>query len=155
MSVPALELIKLCLSKAVESSTNWKSKLLKTLFFSLRSYFFDLYYDICSLDEIHNALEKFKSELESLGIEYIPDSFDCDDYASAFKAFFSLHYKKNSVGLALGRIYYGKQLLGAHAWNIVLLTGGVLAFVEPQTFEVFFTNVSPDGFTYELEAVIW
>ena len=155
MSISVLELIKLCICKIHETNTSWKSRLVKSLLFSIRSYFFDLYYDICSLGEIHEALEKFKNELESLGIEYIPDSFDCDDYASAFKAFFSLHYRKNSVGIAIGRIYYGKQLIGYHAWNIVLLTGGVLAFVEPQTFEVFTSNVSPDGFTYELETVIW
>ena len=155
MRIPYTKLVRLCLDKALETSTNWKSKLLKTLFFSLRSWFFDVQYDTCSLEELHTALKEFKQIIESYGIEYIPDSFDCDDYASAFKSWFTLITRKNSVGIAIGKVYYNGVPLGYHAWNIVLLTGGVLAFVEPQIFEVFTSNVSPDGFTYELEAVIW
>jgi len=149
------ELFYKCARKVIATTPSPLHKLIRALLFGVRSWFFDVWYEPTTLEELRQALEGFKSLLEEHGIEYLPDSFDCDDFAMSFKVYFALERKKNSVGLALGVIKQNGKVLGGHAWNIAILEDGNLVFIEPQTFETFTGNISPDGFEYELMAVIW
>jgi len=108
------------------------------------------------LKDIYDVIARFKDFIESVSIRYIVDNFDCDDYAKLFSAYASAILKKNSVGIALGRLYYKGQFLGYHAWNIILTENGIL-FFEPQTLELFAPGdgSTSDGFCYELVAVLW
>ena len=124
--------------------------------FIVKSWFMDVQYEPCTMKELYDVIARFKDFIESVSIRYIVDNFDCDDYAKLFSAYASAILKKNSVGIAIGRLYYKGQFLGYHAWNIILSINGIL-FFEPQTLELFAPEDGStiDGFIYELVAVIW
>lgn len=123
------------------------------LTFLLKSWFMDNEYESCSMRELYVLIHYYKKFTESLSIKYVVDNFDCDDYAKLFSAYASAILKKNSVGIALGRLYYGDKFLGYHAWNIILTENGIL-FFEPQTLELF-EKCTSDGLCYEVIAVVW
>lgn len=60
--------------------------------------------------------------------KYIPDYFDCDDYAWVLKALASKE-KLNSIGFVIG------WARGLHCWNIVLCNEGIYQ-IEPQNGEI-------------------
>jgi len=145
------------LSKIVWNQySNPFKKLVSTLLFNLRSWLFDLYYKSFNNETLSIAIQYFRDYIESHNLHYEFDFFDCDDFALLFKALTSARMNTNAVGIALGLIYKDNQLLGGHAWNIILLNGELWYF-EPQTLELFTVEnaVSSDGFKYELQAVIW
>jgi len=139
---------------AMQFARDWKSKLSKLFTFALRSWFFDLYYESCTYEEIQKVITKFRNQMLS-HLHYIPENFDCDDFACAFKAFATMELMRNSVGIAIGAVYdQNGQLLGYHAWNIVILTGGSLMYIEPQSGQIFLPP-SVNGSTYDIMSVIW
>ena len=123
--------------------------------FIVKSWFMDVQYEPCTMMELYDVIARFKDFIESVSIRYIVDNFDCDDYAKLFSAYASAILKKNSVGIAIGRLYYKGMFLGYHAWNIILSINGIL-FFEPQTLELFAPGdgSTSDGFCYELVAVL-
>lgn len=61
--------------------------------------------------------------------EYIPEEFDCDDFAMCLKCFASYRYGINGIGVLID---YGM----GHAYNIVPTPLLDIRIVEPQTGEV-------------------
>ena len=161
------QLMLKCLKRVASEAPSTLHRLIRTILFGVRSWFFDLVYYPISEEQLKQLLRDFRRYLEEHNLHYENDLFDCEDFAIAFKHFAAVYYKTNAVGLALGilkttKVYdleseeeYEEQVLGGHGWNIVLLTSGELVYVEPQTCEYFRSNVSPDGFIYELLAVAW
>jgi len=131
-------------------------KILMALLFNLRSWLFDAYYKSFYDDTLNAAIQLFNEYLESHNLHYEFDYFDCDDFALLFKALVASKMNSNAAGIALGLIRKGDELLGGHAWNIILLNNKLYYF-EPQTCELFDvkTATTSDGFKYELQGVIW
>jgi len=136
--------------------------IIKGIMFATRSWIFDTEYIPVDEQVLNEALAKWKNEVLS-NLVYKPEIWDCDDYASLFKAWlqkylvFEKQLRINAVGIALGRVYDKKtgELLGGHAWNIVLVNKPVgfdVKFVEPQVGIVF--DHDTDTWEYELMAVI-
>jgi len=134
----------------------------RRLMFFLRSWFFDITYYGISLGELEEALEAWKREVLD-HLQYVSEVFDCDDFAVYFKSWLQKYIRErydkliNGVGIALGMVYKDYQLLGGHAWNIVVIEEpGIksIAFIEPQTAEIITGSKTEDGFEYMLQAVI-
>lgn len=138
-------------------------KLAYMLTYLLKSWYMDEYYYPCTLEELQKVIEFYKEFIEKEHVKYIVDRFDCDDYAKLFSAIASALLKKNSIGIAIGKLYLiengEKVFLGYHAWNIALVLNNKqqieILFIEPQTQETFKPNRTTDNFYYELIAVIW
>jgi len=88
-------------------------------------------------------------------VKYMPDIFDCDDFASLFRALMVQHTGKNAVFFTAGELYMKKdnteEFLGLHAWITVVTTNGTF-FIEPQTGDIFPAGChaeSHDGFCYD------
>ena len=98
------------------------------------------------------AFADYSSELHKRLLQYESEVFDCDDFAWMFKAFCHIH-KINGCGFAVGKLYWGDQFCGWHAFNIVpyALTPNnfIVLLIEPQ--------VAPlDGITsYNHGAKLW
>lgn len=103
-----------------------------------------------SEDDGYCLVEEVKGELPSIisrayersglrNIKYIPDKFDCDDYAETAKVFVNLEnlsIKKNRYSLCFGKIYARKSSSDAHMFNFYINTKGQLRLFEPQTGEL-------------------
>jgi len=135
----------------------------RRLLFFMRSWFFDIFYYSIKLEDLEDALEDWKTQVLD-DISYLPEVFDCDDFAQLFKIWLmqwaknNLNQHINGVGLALGVVSKEGRILGGHAWNIVLVStdeGMKLVYVEPQLGEIIEGDTSSDGFTYTLQAVIF
>lgn len=144
---------------------------LKRFMFFARSWFFDLEYHTMPIDILKQALEEWRTKVLP-HLVYEGEVFDCDDFARHFEIWIKdyitgmgiidIHSNEeipvfNGVGLGLGYLYQGEELLGGHAWNIVLVTKNGepdLIYVEPQIGEIVDNNSSSDKFDYELMAVI-
>ena len=91
----------------------------------------------------HSAFLKFGQVLDELitefHIKYEPQVFDCDDYAMLAHVSGSIA-GLNSVGIALGRLYYQNQLEGYHAFNVLPYALSrdpesiILLVIEPQLY---------------------
>jgi len=137
--------------------------ILRRVLFFMRSWFFDLFYYSISIDDLMEALKDWKNEVLDI-IEYLPEVFDCDDFAVYFKSWLQswARAKKckafNGVGIAIGMLFKDYQPVGGHAWNIVLVHSGsrvYIVYVEPQLGEIIpESNISSDGYEYYLQAVI-
>ncbi len=156
---------------------SWVQKLLyiiRRIMFIARSWFFDLEYTTIPEWLLQEALQEWKKQVLDK-LHYIGESFDCDDFSRHFMVWLKdwingngiiceyapkqYQIKQfNGVGMALGVLSKNGRVLGGHAWNIVLITNSdgepELVYVEPQIGEYFRGSVSPDGFTYTLQAVI-
>jgi hypothetical protein len=64
--------------------------------------------------------------------QYVPDFWDCDDYAWALKANLSFFYS-----IQIGWV---ADWSSAHSYNIIVFTSGTVALIEPQTDSVFFVK---------------
>jgi len=157
--VMLLERLRDQYGKSLISKILW---ILRRVLFFMRSWFFDLFYYSISIEDLQEALEDWKNEVLDV-IEYLPEVFDCDDFAVYFKSWLQswARAKKrkafNGVGIALGQVYKDGRLLGGHAWNIVLVHSGsrvYIVYVEPQIGEIILGNISSDGYEYYLQAVI-
>ena len=136
---------------------------LRRIMFFMRSWFFDLQYYSIKLEDLKEALNTWREYVLD-NIQYFPEVFDCDDFAIYFKVWLQsyMHEEKhkpfNGIGIALGNVFKDGELLGGHAWNIVLADiAGVncILFVEPQLGELLsITMRSSDGYEYVLQAVI-
>jgi len=165
--VLSVQLAAKCLKRIVSEAPSPVHKLVRAILFGVRSWFFDVIYYPISEEELKQLLQEFRDWLREHGLHYENEVFDCEDFALAFKVFVTVRKKTNAVGLALGilkttKVYdldsgeeYEERVLGGHGWNIVLLSNGELVYVEPQTCEYFRGCESPDGFIYELLAVVW
>jgi len=164
--VTSAQLIAIVLQKFKDQWGNtWISKLLwifRRIIFFARSWFFDIFYYSIKLEDLEDALEDWKTQVLD-DISYLPEVFDCDDFAQLFKIWLmewakdNLNQHINGVGLALGIVSKDGKVLGGHAWNIVLVStdeGMKLVYVEPQLGEIIEGDTSSDGFTYTLQAVI-
>ena len=155
---------------------SWVKKLLyivRRILFVIRSQLYDLEYNTIPEWLLKKALQEWKSKVLD-NLHYVGESFDCDDFARHFMVWlkdwvcgngiicsFAPENEQikqfNAVGMAIGLLFKDGQILGGHAWNIVLITNSngeaELVYVEPQIGEYFRGNISPDGFQYELQAV--
>ena len=122
------------------------------LFFFLRSWFFDVEYTPLTYLELKEFLEYWVNEVLP-ELAYASERFDCDDFAGLFKYMLVKRLGKNGVFRAIGKVYYKGEFLGYHAWNGVILEDGSVAFVEPQTGDMFFGRYLYD-WRYELQAVL-
>ncbi len=64
--------------------------------------------------------------------KYVPDFWDCDDYAWALKANLSFFYS-----IQIGWV---ADWGSAHSYNIIVFPSGVVALIEPQLDTVFFVK---------------
>jgi hypothetical protein len=64
--------------------------------------------------------------------QYVPDFWDCDDYAWALKANLSFFYS-----IQIGWV---ADWGSAHSYNIIVFPSGVVALIEPQLDTVFFVK---------------
>jgi len=124
---------------------------LNKILFSIRSWFFDVEYVPFTKEEIRKYLKEWV-EKELPKLVYTSERFDCDDFAGYFKYWLIRKSGKNGVGRAIGKVYYDSEFLGYHAWNFVVLEDGVVAYIEPQTGDLFYTNTL-GKWRYELVAV--
>jgi len=126
--------------------------LINKLLFFFRSWFFDVEYTPLSYNEIKEFLE-YWVEHELPLLTYVEEKFDCDDFAGYFKYLVVKALKKNGVFRAIGKVYYKGEFLGYHAWNGVILEDGTVAYIEPQTGDLFYGDTLYD-WKYELQAVL-
>jgi len=126
----------------------WINKLL----FFLRSWFFDVEYEPFDENELKGYLNEWiEKELPKLA--YTKERFDCDDFAGYFKYWLIKRSGKNGVGRAIGKVYCDGEFIGYHAWNLVILTSGVVVYVEPQTGDMFYGETLYN-WRYELQSVL-
>lgn len=86
----------------------------------------DLRYTTKEDKDLFDFLEKYKTlELP----KYIPEKYDCDDFAWVFKA------KALEVNLLGTGFVVGKGKGGLHCWNICVTIDNVY-FIEPQTGKI-------------------
>jgi|TARA_R100000963_G_C4595185_1_gene70924 hypothetical protein len=88
--------------------------------------------------------DKFKEWLFRRGILGWRHTFDCDNYAEAFRVFLQIVHSKAQKGktdnsrkqaVAVGVIWYERDGRGGHAINLIVTKDGenlVVKFVEPQ-----------------------
>jgi len=115
----------------------------------------DATYALYSLNYIKGeGYEKFKKWLFRRGILGWRHTFDCDNYAEAFRVFLQIVHTKAQKGkddnstkqaVAIGVIWYERAGMGGHAINIVVSKiedesvdrneSLVVRFIEPQTGE--------------------
>jgi len=108
----------------------------------------DANYALYSLDYIKGeGYEKFKEWLFKRGILGWRHTFDCDNYAEAFRVFLQIVHSKTQKGrddnskkqaVAIGVIWYERDGRGGHAINVVVTKIEdklVVKFIEPQTGE--------------------
>jgi len=126
----------------------WINKLL----FFLRSWFFDVEYEPFDENELKEYLKEWvEKELPKLA--YAKEKFDCDDFAGYFKYWLIKKSGKNGVGRAIGKVYCDGEFVGYHAWNLVVLTSGAIAYIESQTGDMFYGETLYN-WRYELQAVL-
>ncbi|RLE62945.1 MAG: hypothetical protein DRJ38_08690 [Thermoprotei archaeon] len=116
----------------------------------IKSCRFDAQYVPFTLREVEDFIDWWVSEVLP-NAKYLPELFDCDDFASLFRALMVKHTGKNAVFFVAGMLYYGDEFLGLHAWVAVITTKGVY-FIEPQTGDMFPAGChaeSHDGFYYD------
>ena len=124
----------------------------------LKSWLMDVEYKVIPYDELVELVYEFIHWLHEKNLHYIKEYFDCDDFATAFKSFMAVN--GYNVGVAIGELHHHEYgFLGYHAWNIAVtdyMGQEKLVFIEPQTGDIFFTNISRiDKFIYRLLVVIW
>ncbi|RLG72675.1 MAG: hypothetical protein DRO23_10090 [Thermoprotei archaeon] len=144
-------------SKVVEMFLGKVEGFWSKLFFAVKSWFFDEYYVPVSEGELTDIVTKWKQTLLPK-LVYTPETFDCDDFASYFKAWATKKAGKNAFAICLGEVFF-KGGKGYHAWNGVLVVSAKekelkILYVEPQTAEIF-EKTSVDGWTYKLKAVVY
>lgn len=91
-------------------------------------FLLDRGYHLGTARELAACITAFKG----FGFKYIPETFDCDDFAMNFKALAS-RVDFQTVGVVCG---WHK---GLHCWNVALIDGGLL-WIEPQTGEIDLRN---------------
>jgi hypothetical protein len=128
--------------------------IIKKLLFFIRSWFYDGTYVTISEDKLKKLVNDYITFILESRLKYIEDVFDCDDFAEMLKCFSKLE-NGNSIGVAIGSLYYGDKYIGEHAWNIAILDDKKIKCIEPQTGEIFDCKKTNDGFVYDLKYVIW
>jgi len=89
-------------------------------------------------DRFVKAIKDFDELITKYSIQYEPDTYDCDDYALAFKTVCA--FNKFICAYAEGSLYMNNQLVGRHAFNLVpWMVGTDLTWlvVEPQLAGVY------------------
>lgn len=118
-----------------------------------KSMFFDQYYVPIGKGKLEEIVKEWRKILENL--HYVSEVFDCDDYASYFKAWATANYNVNAFAICLGEVRF-LDVKGYHAWNGVLVNdnGKVkVIYFEPQLGE-FFEKETTDKWEYKLWMVI-
>ena len=78
-------------------------------------------------------------------IDYLRETFDCENFAFLFKANIDLFFHLNQVGLVI-------DYQAGHAYNLVVYPNGGVQIIEPQSDGLWFWNVRPD--VYNLQGAI-
>ena len=108
----------------------------KKLLLGFRSHLYDLEYYMCTQDQLLEFLEWWRKE-QLPSLMYTPEKFDCDDFAFLFKALCVMKTHLNCSLLVGGEVRQNGELLGLHAWNLVVVDAPrEVQFVEPQTGEI-------------------
>ena len=108
----------------------------KKIIFGLRSHLYDMEYYMCTQDQLLEFLEWWRRE-QLPSLMYTAEKFDCDDFAFLFKALCVMKTHLNCSLLVGGEVRQNGQLLGLHAWNLVVVDAPrEVQFVEPQTGEI-------------------
>ena len=130
------------------------------------SWFYDSQYYAYSREDVIDAYNAWKEFYEKEHLKYLPEAFDCDDFADQFRAIarmtllrkYKIYAGSIAPAVAIGELYYRGEFLGYHAWNLVLanvfMDYNLILEFEPQTL-TFFWYSTPDGFRYELRWVVW
>jgi len=126
------------------------------------SWYFDTMYRAIHTREFTEVFNQWLSYHQGK-LVYLPEVFDCDDFAFCFSALARLNYY-SGVGMVVGELWKDGEFLGYHAWNIIMMYRWTedkpepwikLYEFEPQTLDLFDTHKSHDGFDYKGEWVIW
>lgn len=118
----------------VVKSISLKIALLKKLIIPIT---LDKRYKVPTLNDWKRIIQYYRRINAST---YIPDFFDCENFALVFSAMVPKQFKINSAGIAFGTVYdksTGKKL-GEHAYNVLAYMDNCkLDFLlfEPQTYE--------------------
>jgi|GEM_PF-6056119 len=146
---------------------SWINKLLwwlRRVLFMVRSWFFDLEYYTVKKEWLDEFLEYWRNNILQ-NLHGQPEVFDCDDFSRwfIFKLREYIHNKYgvwyNANGEALGILYKDYQILGGHAWVVVVVDTSdepaKVMFIEPQIGEYLNDDMTTsDGYMYKLQAVI-
>jgi len=131
------------------------------------SWFYDRYYYAWSNDDVVAAWQEWHDYYTKELLKYIPEAFDCDDFAEQFKCVarrtlikrHKMYIGSVAPAVAIGELHRDGEFLGYHAWNLILLHVGldsyILVHFEPQTLDLWTGDISPDGFKYILRWVVW
>ena len=131
------------------------------------SWFYDSCYLVWTKDDVVDCWNAWRKYYEEELLKYLPEAFDCDDFAEQFKCVarrallkkYRVYAGGLAPGVAIGRLYKDEAFLGYHAWNLILLNlyGDNYALVnfEPQTLDTWIGFIGPDKFRYELRWVVW
>lgn len=124
----------------------------RKILFALRSHLYDTVYYMCTQTQLLDFLEWWRKE-QLPYLVYTAERFDCDDFAFLFKALCVMKTHLNCSLLVGGEVWQNDELLGLHAWNLVLVDAPrVVQFVEPQLGEILQVKdgriVSSDGWEY-------
>lgn len=156
-NVDVITLMKLCYNEV--KGDGRLSTILNKMLFGVKSIFFDIMYKTLNDTDIIKLLDDYRRVIEENKLSYEFEYFDCDDFALLFKAFASMKYRTNGVGLAIGLVKLPDGSIGGHAWNIAVRSDLTIVHIEPQTCEVLKRVngrvISEDGFEYMLQYVIY
>jgi len=131
------------------------------------SWFMDSIYEFCDLELLQKVTAEWDKFLRDEKLQYLTESFDCEDFAFMFKAFATnifrkhreYHFGGSPFGIAIGRLYKDGEFLSYHAWNFILYyieigKGQVIPMIiefdpQPVDIHLIFNHQSFDGFYYE------
>jgi hypothetical protein len=97
---------------------------LQAAFPHARCLFEDAKYRIVSLATMRTLINSCWVKEEP----YVSEYFDCDKYATLFKAILAVYYHLNSAALVL-------NYTGQHSFNVIIVKEGVF-ILEPQTGQI-------------------
>jgi len=101
----------------------------------------DLNYEVLDSEtgsKFVRAIRDFDELITKYSIHYEPDTYDCDDYALAFKTVSA--FNRFTCAYAEGNLYLNRELVGRHAFNLIpwmVGTNLVWVVVEPQLVGVY------------------
>lgn len=116
-----------------ERDTVWVQNTLASLGLAIIRLPLDARYFLCSQSDFLNIVAWDWVD----SIKYVPERFDCDKFAVAFKAHVNMYFHINNVGLVI-------DYRGGHAYNLVIFPDGKIMLVEPQNDNVFCWTKRPE-----------
>lgn len=125
--------------------------------FSLKdSWIIDAKYKALFIRDLAKLVMGWVQWLRENEREWLPDDYDCDDFAEDFRRFCVRNFYYVHPLIAIGKLYTPKGDWGYHAWNIIATYKWLdvapdfrLWEFEPQTGDIIM-NHELEGFKYEL-----